>query len=72
MVVTEADSGRVEYLSRTYPGRAADKAIADHEGIAYPPGTVLYKDGGFQGYEPAGAETHQAKKKATRRGVVGG
>jgi hypothetical protein len=72
VVVTDADSGRVEYLSQTYPGRAADKAIADWEGITYPPGTVLYKDSGFQGYEPAGAETHQAKKKAARRGVDGG
>jgi hypothetical protein len=72
VVVTDASSGRVEYLSQTYPGRAADKAIADHEGMAYPPGTVLYKDSGFQGYEPAGTETHQAKKKATRWGTVGG
>jgi Helix-turn-helix of DDE superfamily endonuclease/DDE superfamily endonuclease len=72
VVVTDADSGRVEYLSQTYPGRAADKAIADWEGITYPPGTVLYKDSGFQGYEPAGAETHRAKKKAARRGVDGG
>jgi Helix-turn-helix of DDE superfamily endonuclease/DDE superfamily endonuclease len=72
VVITDADSGRVEYLSQTYPGRAADKAIADHEGIVYPPGTALYKDSGFQGYEPAVAETHQAKKKATRRGTDGG
>ena len=63
VVVADADSGRVEFLSQTYAGRAADKASADWEGIAYPPGTVLYKDSGFQGYEPAGAETHQAKKK---------
>lgn len=63
VVVSGADSGRVEYLSQTYPGRAADKAIADWEGITYPPGTVLYKDSGFQGYEPAGAETHQARKR---------
>jgi hypothetical protein len=72
VVVTDADSGRVEYLSQTYPGRAADKAIADGEGITYPPGTALYKDSGFQGYEPAVAETYQAKKKATRRRVDGG
>jgi hypothetical protein len=63
VVVADAGSGRVEFLSQTYAGRAADKAIADWEGIAYPPGTVLYKDSGFQGYEPAVAETHQAKKK---------
>jgi Helix-turn-helix of DDE superfamily endonuclease/DDE superfamily endonuclease len=72
VVVTDADSGRVEYLSQTYPGRAADKAIADHEGIAYPPDTELYKDSGFHGYEPPVAKTYQAKKKATRRGVDGG
>jgi hypothetical protein len=69
VVVTDADSKRIEYLSQTYPGRVADKRIADREGIAYPPGTTLYKDSGFQGYEPAGAQTYQAKKKAARRGV---
>ena len=37
--------------------------------VVYPPGTVLYKDSGFQGYEPAVAQTCQAKKKATRRGT---
>ena len=71
MVVAEADSKRVGFLSDTYVGRAADKGIADHEGIAYPPGTVLYKDSGFQGYEPAGVKTCQTKKKGGRRGVDG-
>ena len=69
VVVVEAGSRRVGFLSDTYPGRAADKGIADHEGIAYPPGTTLYKDSGFQGYEPAGTDTRQAKKKAARRGA---
>jgi hypothetical protein len=69
VVVVDAGSKRVGYLSGTYAGRAADKGIADHEGIAYPPGTVLYKDSGFQGYEPEVAETYQAKKKAARRGA---
>ena len=64
VVVVEADSRRVGYLSGTYIGRAADKGIADHEGIAYPPGTVLYQDSGFQGYEPAGVDTRRAKKKS--------
>jgi hypothetical protein len=66
LVVTGPRRGPVAYLSGTYPCRAHDKAIADHEGIKYPRGTVLYKDGGFQGYEPAVAETRQAKKKAAR------
>jgi hypothetical protein len=69
VVVVEASSRRVGFLSGTYPGSASDKGIADHEGIAYPPGTVLHKDSGFQGYEPAGTQTRQAKKKAGRRGA---
>lgn len=71
VVVAEAGSKRVGFLSGTYVGCAADKGIADREGIAYPPGTVLYKDSGFQGYEPAGTKTCQAKKKAGRRGADG-
>jgi hypothetical protein len=69
VVVADAGSQRIEYLSQTYPGRVADKGIADREGITYPPGTTLYQDSGFQGYEPAMATTYQAKKKAARRGV---
>jgi len=64
VVVVEVGSKRVDYLSGSRAGRVADKSIADQEGIAYPPGTVLYKDSGFQGYEPAGTRTRQAKKKA--------
>lgn len=71
VVVADAGSKRIEYLSQTYEGRVADKRIAEWEGIAYPPGTTLYKDSGFQGYEPAVAETHQAKKKAARRRADG-
>ena len=63
VVVAGADSRRIDFLSQTYEGRVSDKAIADQEGIVYPPGTVLYKDSGFQGYEPAVAQTCQAKKK---------
>jgi DDE superfamily endonuclease/Helix-turn-helix of DDE superfamily endonuclease len=71
VAVVDAPSKRVGFLSQTYAGRTHDKRIADQEGISYPPGTVLYKDTGFQGYEPAGTQTRQAKKKATPRGVDG-
>ena len=67
VVVVEAGGKRVGYLSGTYAGRAPDKGIAEHEGIVYPPGTVLYKDSGSQGYEPAGTQTRQPKKKAAGR-----
>jgi Helix-turn-helix of DDE superfamily endonuclease len=72
VVVVAAGSQHVGYLSPTGAGRAADQGIADREGIAYPPGTVLYQDCAFQGYEPAGAKTHRPKKKGGRSGVDGG
>ena len=72
LVVADARSKRIGFLGRTCEGRLPDKSIADQEGIAYPPGTVLYKDSGFQGYEPPVAQTCQAKKKAARRRAHGG
>jgi hypothetical protein len=38
--------------------------MADEEGLSYPPGTTLYQDTGFQGYEPAVKKTCRAKKKS--------
>src|SRR5207248_8849355 len=57
----------IGFLSRTYVGKAHDKKIADSEGVSYPPKAELYKDTVFQGYEPAGTRTCQAKKKAAPR-----
>jgi DDE superfamily endonuclease len=67
VVVTSLESPGIDFLSRTYVGKTHDKKIADQEDISYPPGATLYKDTGFQGYEPAVAETLQAKKKAAPR-----
>src|SRR5437762_9177338 len=64
VLVTSASGRRVLFLSGTRPGAVNDKRIADEEGLTYPPGTILYKDAGFQGYEPAVQETRQSKKKA--------
>jgi hypothetical protein len=72
VVIAGVQSQRIDFLSRTYVGKTHDKKVADSEGIRYPPGTVLYKDSGFQGYEPAGTQTCQAKKKATPREAHGG
>jgi hypothetical protein len=60
---------QVGFLSQTYAGKTNDKKIADSEDISYPPKTILYKDTGFQGYEPAVQETRQAKKKAAPWGT---
>ena len=46
----------------TYPGKTHDKRIADEEHLTYSPGTILYKDTAFQGYEPPVQKTCQAKK----------
>jgi hypothetical protein len=71
VVIANVPSKRIGFLSGTYAGKTHDKKVADRESISYPPGAVLYKDTGFQGYEPAVKETCQAKKKATRRGPHG-
>jgi hypothetical protein len=76
VVVTSAADDRVLFLSETYPGAMNDKRIADEGRLRYPPGTTLYKDAGFQGYEPPVQQTCGAKKKATggrtdRRGEGG-
>jgi hypothetical protein len=71
VVIVDVPSERVDFLSRTCAGKTHDKKVADREGIAYPPGATLYKDTGFQGYNPAVKETRQAKKKATARGTHG-
>jgi hypothetical protein len=64
VLVVRGRNRRVLFLSRTYAGKAHDKRIADEADLTYPPGTILYKDAGFQGYEPPVERTCQAKKKA--------
>lgn len=62
VVIVQAKSKRVGFLSQTYAGKIHDKKIVDTEPITYPPDTLLSKDTGFQGYEPAGVRTQQPKK----------
>lgn len=61
-VITDRD-GRVLYLSGTFEGKKADKAIADEEGYGFPPGSTVYQDKGFQGHAPPGVQVKQPKKK---------
>jgi len=53
----------VIYLSQTYEGKRHDKKIVDGEAPVIPKGISLYKDTGFQGYEPEGVNTFQPLKK---------
>lgn len=55
--------GKVVFLSDTYEGKKHDKAICDEEDYQFPPRSKLWKDSGFQGYEPKGVITFQPKKK---------
>jgi len=74
-VVVKAKTKRVGYLSQTYAGKTHDKKIADQEALCYPRNAILYKDTGFQGYEPPVGQTRQPKKsrvKANSRGARNG
>ncbi len=62
VVIVNAQSTRVGYLSGTYAGKAHDKKVAEGEGIRYPRQATLLKDTGFQGYEPRVRQTCQPKK----------
>ena len=62
VVIVQAQSKRVGFLRQPYAGKTHDKKIVDLEPIAYPPDTLLSKETGFQGYEPAVAQTYQPKK----------
>ena len=50
-------------MSPTYEGKRHDKKIVDEEQPAFPQHIFLYKDTGFQGYDPEGIITFQPQKK---------
>ncbi len=67
ILITDKATGRVLGLGPTHAGSRHDKACADDDGYVFPEGSTLYKDTGFQGYEPEGVTTHQPKKKPRGR-----
>jgi len=67
VVIATATRKRVSYLSQTYPGKTHDKKVADIEKISYPKHMALYKDTGFQGYEPKVRRLCQPKKSLARK-----
>lgn len=62
-LITDAKTKKVKYLSKTYEGKKHDKPICDEEEYEFPKGSTLWKDTGFQGYEPKNTTTIQPKKK---------
>lgn len=63
IVITDKRTKKIKALGRTQKGKRHDKAAADDEGYCFPKGSKLWKDTGFQGYEPEQATTYQPKKK---------
>lgn len=70
LLIANAKTNRIGFLSQTYAGTAPDKKMADRERIVYPAGTRLYQDTGFQGYAPPGVEICQPKKNHARANFV--
>jgi Helix-turn-helix of DDE superfamily endonuclease/DDE superfamily endonuclease len=64
LLLVNAHTGKVVYLSPTVAGKRHDKKMADEVAIAYPANATLDKDTGFQGYEPEGVLSRQPKKTA--------
>ena len=62
-LIVDIEERLVRYLSRTFAGRIHDKRICDEEDYTFPPGCVLFKDTGFQGFEPEKVCPYQPKKK---------
>ncbi len=62
-VITDKRTRKIKVLSPTVEGKKHDKKLADEQDISFPKGSQLWKDTGFQGYEPKDVKTHQPKKK---------
>jgi len=63
IVISEKRTKKIKGLGRTCPGKTHDKSATDDEAYQFPPGSTLFKDTGFQGYEPPDITTRQPKKK---------
>ncbi len=49
--------------SATCEGKKHDKKLADEQALRFPKGSKLWKDTGFQGYEPEGVFGKGKKEK---------
>ena len=63
VVIGDRRTRKIKALSRTRSGKTSDKRIADEEEYHFPARSKLWKDTGFQGYEPPKVRTYQPKKK---------
>jgi hypothetical protein len=62
-LIIDRRTRKIKGLSTTCEGKKHDKRLTDEQALCFPKGSKLWKDTGFQGYEPAGVTTLQPKKK---------
>jgi hypothetical protein len=62
-LITDKTTGKIMGLSPTVEGKRHDKKLADEQGDVFPSGSKVWKDTGFQGYEPKNTQTFQPTKK---------
>lgn len=63
IVITDKRTKKIKVLSPTSEGKKHDKALADEQSYTFPNKSKLWKDTGFQGYEPVNTTTFQPTKK---------
>ena len=66
-VLSDKRTRKIKALSPTVEGKRHDKKLADEQQWRFPSGSKLWKDTGFQAYEPLGVQTFQPKKKPKGR-----
>jgi len=66
-VITDKTTGKIRGLSPTVEGKRHDKKLADEQAAVFPKGSKLWKDTGFQGYEPPQVQSFQPTKKPKGR-----
>jgi hypothetical protein len=66
-VVSAKRTGKIQGLRPTVEGNRQDTKRADEQDGAFPPGSTLWKDTGFPGYEPKHVKTLQPTKKPKSR-----
>lgn len=67
LVISDKRTRKIKALSATVAGKTHDKQLADEQALSFPEGSKLWKDTGFQGYEPADITTFQPRKKPKGR-----
>ena len=70
IVITDKRTKKIKVLSPTSEGKKQDKTLADEQAYTFPKGTKLWKDTGFQGYEPLDVTTFQPTKKPKGRALT--